>query len=240
MRIPLHPACTFLRHHAAGLIAVDKAAGILSHPNAGKDVSGSLIVAPYDFEQEAYIDGKTTWYLLNRLDAPTSGVILLAESAEMAAAVKEAFSAHSVEKTYAAVVKGFPPRREESWKDCLVTRKRRGTLRTEVIRGRPDAICRMELLERAASPPARALLALHPGTGRTHQLRVQCASRRLPILGDATYGDFAFNREFRKRTGEKRLFLHSWKTRLHVKVGGRSIAFAAESPVPEAFSVALG
>lgn len=239
MRIPLHPACSFLRHDPSGLVAVDKATGILSHPNSRNADRGAVITAPYDFDEEAFIDGKTKWYLLNRLDAPTSGVILLADDPLIAAAVKEAFARHSVEKCYAAVVKGFPKARQETWRDCLVTRKRRGTLRSEVARGRPDAECRMELVERAASPPARALLALHPATGRTHQLRVQCASRRLPIIGDATYGDYGFNRDFRKRTGEKRLFLHSWKTALEVSAGGRRIQFAAESPLPEAFSVAL-
>lgn len=193
----------------------------------------------YDFDKEAYIDGATIWYLLNRLDAPTSGVILVANCPEVAEAVKQAFAEHQVEKTYAAVVKGFPARKSEAWRDCLVTHKRGGTLRTEVVRGKPDSECRMELLERASGPPARSLVALHPSTGRTHQLRVQCASRRLPIIGDATYGDYAFNRDFRKRNGEKRLYLHSWKTRLQVPLGGRNLSFFVESPLPEAFSVAL-
>lgn len=239
MNLPLHAACTLLKRDPSGLLAVDKAAGILSHPNAGKDTTAALLGLPYDFATESYIDEAGCWYLLNRLDGPTSGVILLADNPEVAQAVKEAFARHEVEKCYAAVVKGIPPRKSDHWRDFLVTRKRGAALRTDAARGKPNAITGMELLERGSGPPARALLLLKPATGKTHQLRVQCASRHLPIIGDATYGDFAFNRDFRRRTGQGRLFLHSWKTRLQVQLNGSSLSFSVESPLPEAFKTAL-
>jgi 23S rRNA-/tRNA-specific pseudouridylate synthase len=83
------------------------------------------------------------------------------------------------------------------------------------------------------------LIELKPLTGRTHQLRVQCAKRHLPIIGDATYGDFRRNRDFAKATGLKRLFLHSVETRLEYSRGGRRVAFRAEAPLPEAFGRAM-
>jgi len=209
--LPLHPACRLLKADASGLLAADKAEGILSHPNPGQDKAPSLLGVRYDGVEECYVDGDQRWYLLNRLDGPTSGVILLADNCELALAVKEAFASHNVEKTYAAVIRGFPPRRKDRWRDCLQVVKRKGVLRTAVIRGRPNAETAIELLQRGEGPPARSLVALHPKTGRTHQLRVQCASRHLAIIGDATYGDFAFNRDFRQKTGLNRLFLHSWK-----------------------------
>ncbi len=52
-----------------------------------------------------------------------------------------------------------------------------------------------------------SLIELQPLTGRTHQLRVQCAARGFPILGDRTYGDFAWN----KRLKAERLYLHAEK-----------------------------
>lgn len=52
---------------------------------------------------------------------------------------------------------------------------------------------------------AMALLELRPGTGRTHQLRIQCANRGLPIVGDRTYGDFTKNRNSKVES----LFLHA-------------------------------
>jgi 23S rRNA-/tRNA-specific pseudouridylate synthase len=239
MEIPLHPSCSILARHPAGLHAVDKAEGILSHPNKSQSRSQSLLSLPYDPGLEAYVDGDRRYYLLNRLDAPTSGVILLATDAGVAGAVKDAFATHTVRKTYAALVKGIPPRKSDTWRDFLETSRRGETLRTRSGRGRPNAETGMELLERGKGPPARALVALTPKTGRTHQLRVQCAARHLPIVGDSTYGDFAFNRRFRQQGGPGRLFLHSWKTSLEVVVDGQTISFSAESPVPGAFAVAL-
>ena len=239
MKIPLHNSCVLLKSDSSGLLAVDKATGILSHPNSSRDKSPSLIDLAYDPDLEAYIDGEQRWYLLNRLDAPTSGVILLAYNAALADTVKEAFSRHLVEKSYAAVVKGIPPRKRDTWRDYLVTRKRGAALRTETARGKPNAVVEMELLQRGSGPPARAMVLLKPSTGKTHQLRVQCASRHIPIIGDATYGDFGFNREFKRRTGESRLFLHSWKTRLQVNLMGRTLKFSVESPLPKAFHLAL-
>ena len=239
MKLPLQSACRLLKSDSSGLLAVDKAAGILSHPNHRDDRSPALLELEYDFEGECYHDGTTTWHLLNRLDGPTSGVILLATDAAVAKAVKKAFASHAVHKEYAAVLKGIPPRKTDRWQDFLKVVRRRGTLRTVVVPGRPNAETAMQLMERGKGPPARSLVALIPVTGRTHQLRVQCASRHLPIIGDATYGDFAFNREFKRRTGMDRLLLHSWKTRVHVQAEGREIRFSAESPLPDVFAVAL-
>lgn len=240
MKVPLHPECRLLRLDPSGLLAVDKAVGILSHPNAPGDASQALMDLPFDADLEAFRDGETVWYLLNRLDAPTSGVVLLAHHAAVAKAVKAAFASHQVEKCYVALVKGFPSRKREQWSDCLRVKKVGGVLRTAPARGRPNAETRMELMEQGIGPPARALLSLFPETGKTHQLRVQCASRHLPIIGDATYGDFAFNRDFRKRRGQGRLFLHSWRTRLKVSINGQPLSFSAESKLPAEFTVALG
>jgi 23S rRNA-/tRNA-specific pseudouridylate synthase len=70
-------------------------------------------------------------------------------------------------------------------------------------------------------------------------LRVQCALRHLPIVGDATYGDFPRNREFAKGTGLKRLFLHSLETSFDYEFGGRPHHFAARAPLPEEFETVL-
>jgi 23S rRNA-/tRNA-specific pseudouridylate synthase len=70
-------------------------------------------------------------------------------------------------------------------------------------------------------------------------LRVQCAKRHLPIIGDQTYGDFARNREFAKATGEKRLFLHSLETSFDYEHAGRLWHFSAKAPLPVEFAAAL-
>lgn len=238
MSLPLHSSCRFLKAQD-GLIAVEKAVGILSHPNRAADVAQSLLTVSYDAEAEAYVEGERRWYLLNRLDSPTSGVVLLASDAAVAEAARLAFAEGTVEKTYVALVKGVPRRPAELWRDHLVVERRGGVLRTRVVRGAPDAVTQMELVRRGRGIPARCLLRLRPRTGRTHQLRVQCATRGLPIIGDASYGDFALNRQWRKRCGKELLFLHSQATSLHVTVGGKPIAFSASSPLPDIFTIAL-
>lgn len=240
MKVPLQAGCRLLSHHPAGLYAVEKAPGIPSHPNAPGRRETVLMEGDYDFEQEAYLHDGVTWFLLNRLDAPTSGVILLASREEVARAVKAAFARHVVKKEYAALVRGVPPAKRETWRDRLVVRRSGGRLRTQSVPGRPDAETDMVLLQTGKGPPARSLLSLKPRTGRTHQLRVQCAVRRLPVIGDATYGDFAFNREFRAKDGPKRLFLHSWRVGIEVDLAGDRLRFSAESPLPGVFTVALG
>jgi tRNA pseudouridine65 synthase len=65
---------------------------------------------------------------------------------------------------------------------------------------------------------------------------VQCAHRHLPIVGDATYGDFRANRDFAKITGEKRLFLHSLMTTFEYTFKSRPSTFSATAPLPEEFT----
>ena len=61
---------------------------------------------------------------------------------------------------------------------------------------------------------AMSLLELEPTTGRTHQLRIQCSQRNLPIVGDRTYGDFEKNRLFEKSTTQQGMFLHAERVRV--------------------------
>lgn len=240
MPLPLHPECRLLKEHPCGLTAIEKAPGILSHPNRERASSRALFSLPYNTETEAYEHPDGPLFLLNRLDAPTSGLLLLATNRETAEEAREAFRRHRVEKVYLAVVKGAPRRDRERWADFLRVRRFQGRLRTEVAAGRPNATTAMNLVSRSRKPPLRALIKLLPETGRTHQLRVQCAHRRLPILGDATYGDFRFNRDHASGAGRERLYLHSQWVGISLEVAGKAVRFEAESPLPEAFTVALG
>lgn len=223
-----------LAHHPSGLIAVEKPSGVRAHPNQEKPDRRALLALPYEAEAEAYrFENGDPVYLLHRLDAPTSGVVLLATEPKTAEAVRGAFAAHAVEKIYYALVKGRPARPAETWHDPLATRRDRGAVRTRTGHGDP-AETRMERLRSFSGPPVLSVLRLTPVTGRTHQLRVQCAARGFSIVGDATYGDFRFNRLYAKQTGQKRLFLHAAEIRL--TGDGRYLPdFRAEAAVPSAF-----
>lgn len=243
--MPLASGVRVTAHDAYGLGAVDKPPGVRAHPNDAAPDSGALLIVPYDAAQQCYRwtgpDGasQAAW-LLNRLDAGTSGVLLLALDPAVATAVRECFERQAVEKRYLALVFGHAQPARQTWRDRLGTERRGGVARTREA-GHVLATCDCRVLARVAGQPPVSLLELQPHTGRTHQLRVQCARRGLPVVGDATYGDFRRNREYARRTGIDRLMLHSWSTRLRYALpGAGEVEFCAESPAPEAFGLPAG
>lgn len=241
--LPLGRDVQVLVHDANGLAALAKPAGVLSHPNTRGEEPKSLLNARYETEGEFYrweqAGTETKLWLLNRLDSATSGVILVSATEELAKAVRLHFRQKRVHKVYNALVFGRPSIAAQLWRDRLAVEKRAGHIRT-VATGHIPAECKMSV-QRPGLPghEPRTLLRLEPLTGRSHQLRVQCAKRNLPIIGDQTYGDFAHNREFAKATGLKRLFLHSLETEFDYEYQGRRCHFAAKAPLPEEFAAAL-
>jgi tRNA pseudouridine65 synthase len=228
-----------------GLVALAKPAGVLSHPNEAGERSRALLDAAYHVDGE-YFEwtppgaAPARLYLLNRLDSGTSGVILLATTELLARAIRALFRQKNVHKIYQALVFGVPSQGRQIWRDRLAVQKQGGQIRTGTG-GNIPAEAQMSVVRqnREVSPPV-ALIQLEPRTGRSHQLRVQCAQRQLPIVGDATYGDFRLNRDFAKRTGQKRLFLHSLATTFEYEFAGRRHAFSARAPLPAEFAAALG
>lgn len=223
----LHEGVEVLSISPQGLWAFDKPAGVLSHPNGMGDIDKSLIEAPYDFAEEAFVTEDGLFYLLHRLDGPTSGVILGTPHAALARDVKELLRARKVKKTYLAVVAGTPRKDKDLWRDKLQKKKissGRG-VRGEAVGGGAPAETQMFLLRKYSRPLTSSLLELHPLTGRTHQLRIQCARREMPIIGDGTYGDFHLNRELKA----KRLMLHA----LRIEIP--SMQYEAETEVPKEF-----
>ncbi|HXC01042.1 MAG TPA: RNA pseudouridine synthase [Opitutaceae bacterium] len=244
-KMPFGLGVRILARDANHLIAFDKPMGVLSHPNSREDERRSLLICHYDEIGEFYYwhDLKEgvmdpsymprVW-LLNRLDAYTSGVILATANEALAHEIRGRFKREEVRKTYRALVFGTVPKPKEAWRDLLLIRKQGGHIRT-MDGGNIPAECTMRLVRESRQEPRLSLLELEPHTGRSHQLRVQCARRGLPIVGDATYGEFKRNREFKRRTGCKRLFLHSFETSIDYELNGRKFAFSACSPVPPEF-----
>lgn len=243
--LPLGHGVKLVQRDPNGLTAFDKPAGVLSHPNERGDEPRSLLNARYEKEGEFFewqapgaAEPLRLW-LLNRLDSATSGVILAAASAELAAEIRAHFKRKQVRKIYQALVFGVPRQPAEVWRDLLAVEKRGGKIRTAANAGNVPAESRMSVVRTGKNEPRVALIRLEPRTGRSHQLRVQCAKRGLPIVGDQTYGDFKKNREFAKLARTKRLFLHSLETSFDYEFRGKRHAFAAHAPLPEEFETFL-
>ncbi|MCA9187426.1 MAG: RluA family pseudouridine synthase [Pirellulaceae bacterium] len=161
--------------------------------------------------------------VVSRLDAAVSGVIVFARTSKAAARLNEQFRGRTVEKVYWAVVHGDVPQREGTWEDWL--HKNDARHRMEVARagtgGAVHAVLSYRVESRIAGGFTRLTVELR--SGRKHQIRVQCAARGLPIVGDRKYGStcgFAAG-----------IALHSRRLELQHPVGGAALCF--EAPVPE-------
>jgi len=240
--LPLGRGVQLLHHDANGLAAFDKPAGVLSHPNAGGDEPRSLLTVRYKLDGEYYewtpAPGQPPQrlWLLNRLDSATSGVILVAADGNLAQEIRASFRRKQVRKTYQALVFGAPRQAAEVWRDTISEVRKSAQIRATTGVGRVPAETRMSVVRTGRQEPSVSLLRLEPVTGRSHQLRVQCAKRHLPIVGDQTYGDFPANRAYAKQHRTKRLFLHSLSTRFEYEYQGQHHTFAVEAPLPAEFS----
>ncbi len=242
-QLPLNAGVRVLAQNEDGLLALDKPAGVRSHPNTADADKRALLLADYDLEEECYtwIDAERVpqrAWLLNRLDSPTSGVILLGLNPEISHIVKQEFTTHKVNKIYYALVRGIPVNSVGTWSDQLSKRVQRGQRLIKNLQQVP-AKARFQTIKSPTGGFPITLMKLMPVTGRTHQLRVQCKKHGLPIVGDRTYGSFSFNREVSMHTGVKRLLLHSAETHLHYAYKGKIRDFVAKSELPEEFAAVL-
>ncbi len=176
--------------------------------------------------------------LVHRLDKDTSGLLLVARSAPAAARLAEAFRNRQTLKEYWAVVVGVP-------------RVTRGTIDLALSKAGGAAFGREAMTVDEAGDRAvtdyevadcagkrAALLVLRPLTGRTHQLRVHCASLGTPILGDGKYGgDNAF---IDAADIARRLHLHAARLELPRPGRDRLRLFAPPPPHFRATVQALG
>jgi RluA family pseudouridine synthase len=192
-----HPAPTFeILHEDDHLIALVKPAG-LPTANAARGADSVFTLLQSRRPAGAFLG------VVSRLDAPVSGVLVMAKTREAAADLSRQFRERSVEKRYAAVVEGrFPAPLDEwvEWHDTI-RRQAHGGAAASGPRERDDREDREEAddadeVGRPAHVRARvvrragevSLVELEPSTGRRHQLRQQLSFRRCPIVGDRLYG----------------------------------------------------
>jgi len=215
------------------LFTLEKPVNLKTHPNRPGSVDKkALLLAPYDLKEESYLcefpgHEPLPVYVLNRLDSPTSGLVLLCLDHEVARKTRKLFKERKVTKTYYAIVKGSPKTTSGLWKDNLVSKKKGEKIRTQKGGGR-IAETAFEVLKQNKDLDI-SLLKLMPKTGFTHQLRVQSALHGCPIVGDKSYGDFAFNRKIQKQILLKRLCLHAHAISLNLTFKGEDCVFDSQA-----------
>ena len=187
---------------------VNKAPGQVVHPGAGHRhgtlVAGLLALYPEmrELSAEGLCDPLRPG-IVHRLDKGTSGVLVVAKTAEGFLNLSTQLAERLMERTYIGMVEGHVAE-ERGVVDAPIGRSTRTpTMMAVRADGRP-ARTGYEVLARLDKPHAMTLLRLQLDTGRTHQIRVHLATIGHPVVNDPRYGH---RRE--RRLPEDRFFLHS-------------------------------
>ncbi|WP_246167742.1 tRNA pseudouridine(65) synthase TruC [Propionivibrio limicola] len=181
----------------------------------------------------------------HRLDRGTSGILLFALDRDVCSAVGKQFEAQNVDKTYLAIVRGYP---DEAGRidhpltrqfDDYEFRKSAGTAEAQEAVTTFRRLATVELPYPVDRYPTSryALLELKPETGRKHQLRRHLKHISHPIIGDATYGKGRHNRLFQELFGCHRLLLACTELRLTHPVSGDALRITC--PLAEEFRSVL-
>ncbi|SRR5581483_8260188 len=174
------------------LLVLNKPAGLAVHEGKGilkrDTVLGRL--------ETAYRPQNITPHLVHRTDKDTSGLLVAAKNDATAERLERLFETGDVEKEYLALVAGRLPAKRDTIDSPLPGREG----------GQVTAVTHYKV-EREF--PGAALARVRIDTGRMHQIRLHFAAIHHPVVMDDEHGDFAFNKEFRKKFGLKRQFLHA-------------------------------
>jgi 23S rRNA pseudouridine1911/1915/1917 synthase len=216
----------------ADIVVVDKPPGVAAHPTpgwTGPTVLQGLLAAGHTVATSGAAERQG---IVHRLDANTSGLMVVAKSERAYSALKRAFREREVEKRYHALVQGHPdPLRGTI--DAPIARHPAGDGRFAVVAGGRPAVTHYDTLEafRAAS-----LTEIILETGRTHQIRVHMAAIRHPCAGDRLYGA---DPVLAARLGLDRQWLHAVRLGFAHPGDGRRVEFTSGYPADLAGSLAV-
>jgi 23S rRNA pseudouridine1911/1915/1917 synthase len=207
----------------ADIVVVDKPPGVAAHPTpgwTGPTVQQGLLAAGHSVATSGAAERQG---IVHRLDAGTSGLMVVAKSELAYSALKRAFREREVDKTYHALVQGHPdPLRGTI--DAPIARHPSGDGRFAVVAGGRPSVTHYDTLEayRAAS-----LTEIILETGRTHQIRVHMAAVRHPCVGDRLYGA---DPVLAARLGLTRQWLHAARLGFAHPSDGRRVEFTSAYP----------
>jgi 23S rRNA pseudouridine1911/1915/1917 synthase len=216
------------------LIVINKPPNMVVHPSAGHR-SGTLINAlAARCERLSSIGSPLRPGVVHRIDKNTSGLIVVAKDDSAYHDLQKQFKEREVEKYYLALLNGsLGKERGEIRKAIGRSISERKKMSTRTRKGK-EAVTRFEVVKRMK--PA-TLVKIRLVTGRTHQIRVHCASLGHPVLGDTTYGKKTSLKLSRGMIRFHRQMLHAMSLRFRHPVQGISMEFTA--PLPEDMKQAL-
>ena len=205
------------------IVVVDKPRGVAAHPTpgwTGPTVTGGLLASGHRVATSGAAERQG---VVHRLDANTSGVMVVAKSEHAYSALKQAFRDRTVSKTYHALIQGHPdPLRGTI--DAPIGRHPSGDGRFAVVADGRPSVTHYDTIEafRAAS-----LLSVGLETGRTHQIRVHMAALRHPCCGDLLYGA---DPVLAAHLGLTRQWLHAVRLSFEHPATGEQVTFSSGYP----------
>jgi 23S rRNA pseudouridine1911/1915/1917 synthase len=208
-------------HDDDDIIVVDKPAGLVVHPGAGNP-DGTLVnglLARYP--ELASIGDPVRPGIVHRLDAGSSGLLVVARHQAAVEALIEQFATHHATRVYLALVWGHPDA-PHGVIDAPIGRSRRDPLRMAVVADGRWARTEYRVLERYDQPSELALLECRLETGRTHQIRVHLSSINHPLVGDPVYG------QRRPKLQVERPFLHAAELAFDHPGTGERVTYRSE------------
>ena len=210
-------------HDDDDIVVIDKPVGVAAHPSVGWEgptVLGALAAAGFRISTSGAAERAG---IAHRLDAGTSGLMVVAKSEHAYTVLKRAFHDRTVEKIYHAVVQGHPDPLTGTI-DAPIGRHPRSDWKFAVVAGGKPSVTHYETIE---AFPSASLLEIHLETGRTHQIRVHMAAQRHPCVGDAMYGaDPALS----ARLGLSRQWLHAVQLSFDHPATGEWVTFTTTYP----------
>lgn len=219
-------------HADEHVVVVDKPPGLVVHPGAGHPtgtlVQGLLARFP---DLAAVGDDPSRPGVVHRLDAGTSGLLVVARTPEAYRSLVEQLQARTVERRYLALVAGHMEA-PAGVVDAPIGRSETDPTRMAVRADGRDARTRYEVEQRFDEPAACTLVACRLETGRTHQIRVHLAAIGHPVVGDPRYGSSGGLRS-------PRPFLHAFHLAFDHPGTGERVSWTSPLP-PDLESVRAG
>lgn len=198
------------------VIVIDKPLGLLTHSKGA--LNDEFTVAEFVRSKTTYKQDTNRPGIVHRLDRATSGVIVCVKNDEAARRISKQFTDRTIKKQYVAVTSAIP-KETEAIIDLPIARNPSAPSTFRIDPKGKHAETYYKVTDHSET---RALIALSPKTGRTHQLRVHLAYIHAPIVGDTVYGTQQADR----------MYLHANTIELTLP-GGKRMTF--ESAVPADF-----
>lgn len=200
------------------LVVLDKVAGLVVHTAPGHP-SGTLVNALLSHYPEiSKVGNESRPGLVHRLDAETSGLMVVARNQKSYKELISQIKSHSFDKTYIGLVKGSPKPPEGSI-NAPIARNPRSRQKMAVVEGGRESFTEYKSILSFAH---FTLMEIKPKTGRTHQIRVHFSTMGHPIAGDKKYGG--------KVPFLNRQFLHAHKLGFKLPSTGQFVEFTSEIP----------